>query len=151
MSAMLSLGSVLSLSLWILSSVAASSAPSTSSVPGGVASPVAAAATVLTWSEPVLGNANWQWATNYAASSTEGGFTDWRLPTQAELQAAIQNGTIPHTNNGTGSRWSSDTRGNRAWAVLFVVDANGDVIPSQSGQASLILKSSNIRFLMVRP
>jgi hypothetical protein len=105
----------------------------------------------LMWSQPFPGSWTWSGATSYAASLTEAGFTDWRLPTRTELQAALQAnqiaGLLP---NGTYGIWTRDTRGNRAYAVLVTTDANGTVVPG-SISVGLYLKTSGLLAVAVRP
>ena len=80
-----------------------------------------------------------------------GGYSDWRLPTRAEFQSAIQGATLPTLSVGTYLYWTSEKQGNRAWAVTIATDANGSVIPSQSGGTSLILQTSFVHAIATRP
>lgn len=99
---------------------------------------------VLSWSQPFAGSWTWAGATTQAQNLVEAGFNDWRLPTRAELQAAVQAGSLtgltPNTNQAL--IWTKDAKGNRAYAVVVTTDAFGDVVPSQSGTVVLITKTS---------
>lgn len=81
----------------------------------------------------------WQAATDAAAAHVEevGGvvYDDWRLPTAAEIQAAIADGTFGQYGDGAGTRsaWTSQRSGNWATVVRFVTDENGVPIPALSG------------------
>ena len=121
-----------------------------------------ASSVTLTWTEDTQGwsGGDWNGGVAAAASHVEQGFTDWRLPTIQELQAAL---TIAYGQpgswgqdlrnpGGTGNGWTSKSQGIWAWRVTIAEDANGFVIPSQSGQASKVLKGSNFaRTKFVRP
>lgn len=113
----------------------------------------AAYVATLTWTTDTQGwyGGDWAGGVQAAAGYTGDGFSDWRLPTVPELQAALQ---IPNgqpgswgvdTRNpgGSGRGWTSRTSGAWAYAVTIVKDANGAVIPSQSGQSTKYLKTSN--------
>ena len=110
-------------------------------------------AVTLTWTADTQGwtGGGWDGGVQAAADYAGEGFTDWRLPTVTELQAALQ---IPNgqpgswgldTRNpgGSGRGWTSKTSGQWAYAVTIVKDATGAVIPSQSGQSTKYLKTSN--------
>lgn len=105
------------------------------------------------WSQPLAGSATWSFARNWALALVEGGFSDWHLPTRAQLTAAIQNGTLPSLQLGAGSWlfWTSEKRGNRAYAIWIATDANGNVLPAQSGAEALVLQSSTIPAIATRP
>lgn len=105
-------------------------------------------ATGLVWSidsVKVQGfNNNYIGAVNYCANSTEGGQSDWRLPTKAEMTTVAANGAAAHLDYAYGAnnlRWSS-TAGtqNRIWTVRI---GNGT-----SQQAS---KTSSLYEFCVRP
>lgn len=107
---------------------------------------------VAAWSQPFGARLTWSQANSTAANLVEGGYTDWRLPTRAELQAAIQSGSLPTLTPNTGwFHWTSERQGNRAWVVTLVTDANGDVIPSLSGATSKQLQVSLLAALGTRP
>lgn len=118
--------------------------------------PVVAA--TLSWSQDfyVATSSTWTWtgATNHAANLVEGGFSDWRLPTRAEWQAAIQAGTVgplqPNLPQGN-YYWTADTKGTKAYAITVTTDASGNVIAAQSGQTALLVKTSAIYGVAVRP
>ena len=109
----------------------------------------------LMWSS-MLGIGTHPNAVAAAAALEEGGYTDWRLPTQAELQAAVTDAD-PSTfgqaqPNMDNFWWSSKTQGN-AWAfgVRVVTDANGYPIPSLSGQVLKTPPRSTLYVRCVRP
>lgn len=59
----------------------------------------------------------WEYATQNCEDTEEGGFTDWRLPTIAELEDAHANGAPTHFEyeNANSVYWSSNRQGQRAW------------------------------------
>jgi hypothetical protein len=101
----------------------------------------------------------WTWGTaqqkaaDYVASDATGTYSDWRVPTVKELQTAIQDGTFGQLPlgpyGGTVYLWSSESRGNKGWAVSITVDANGAVVGG--GQPVLFLKGSGFDVHFVRP
>jgi hypothetical protein len=102
----------------------------------------------LTWDEAVIA------AAAYTGQGTDGlTHDDWRLPTEKELQNALKDGSWGVGDpNVTWGGWTSKGTGIWAYAVYVTTDANGNVIPSQSGQSSKTLKTSqfaNTKF--VRP
>lgn len=104
--------------------------------------------TSLNWTADVVSytGGDWDGAVQAAAACTEGGLTDWRLPTPAELQDAVQNGSwgACHHLSASGRGWTSKTQGkNSAYAVKIVTDANGEPDGSLSGQIQKVLKGSN--------
>lgn len=117
----------------------------------------------LTWTTDTQSfpGGNWDSATQAAAAHVGQGYSDWRLPTVAELQAALQptsgGGPPPWgldllNPGGTGRGWTSRTSGNYAYAVVIATNMDGTVIPSQSGQSVKLLKGSNLaRTKFVRP
>lgn len=107
--------------------------------------------TGLVWSDSLRALANgtsadWPYATNYAANYAvwdvnDNGvltyYSDWRLPTQAELQAALTDGTVQYINQNSPSYrflstdryfWTSTTRGNKAWLIHIRFGASGEVV-----------------------
>ena len=87
-------------------------------------------------------------------------YSDWRLPTIAELQAAIADGTIeqliPRNSlgrpryHGKVYTWSSESRSKKfAWAVTLLIDADGRVIGG--GEPVLFGTSSAFDIWFVRP
>jgi hypothetical protein len=113
---------------------------------------LAVAPLAISWSQFFGARTTWTQASTYAANLVEGGYSDWRLPTRAELQAAIQGGTLPAlTPNTAWWYWTSEAQGNRAWVVTIATDANGIAIPSQSGATSKQLKVSLLASIGVRP
>ncbi len=116
----------------------------------------------LTWTADTQGwpGGDWDGGVLAAANYTGEGYSDWRLPTVTELQAALQsqNGQPPawgqdlRNPGGITSAWTSKSQGTWAWRVKVGTDSNGFVIPSQSGAASKVLKGSNFaRTKFVRP
>jgi len=102
----------------------------------------------LTWTADVQHwyAGDWNGGMAAAAAHVEGGYDDWRLPTVAELQAAVQDGSwgcgglpgaslFPH--------WTSQSQGTSAWTVRISYDANGCPIPELSGEAVRYFKGSN--------
>jgi len=117
-----------------------------------------AACVTLTWSaqdttQMTGGSMNWDYATQFAANYSGEGYSDWRLPTAAEYQAAFQNGTSGQWSPNLSSNWvwTSKGKGVNAVCVKLVTDANGDVLYPQSGQSASYSKSSFIRAKLVRP
>lgn len=95
--------------------------------------------TGLVWSLPGPCCVNWNTATQYAADLVEGGYSDWRLPTRAELETAASHLAYPQLL-GSGECWSSTTQGGtRAYTVNL-----------QTGVATLRLKGSSLSFHCVR-
>jgi hypothetical protein len=85
--------------------------------------------TGLVWSTPNMGNPG-AWSQGAAEQlvndSSEGGHSDWRLPTVAEMQTVAANGASTHfstafacvTNpDGTFARWSSERQGKKHYAT----------------------------------
>lgn len=99
-------------------------------------------ATNLVWILAAYGSGDWAYANNLCNNLVLAGFSNWRLPTLAEMQSADAHGAISHVNMSTGNLyyWSSGTRGNKAWAHNFY--SNSDL---------LTLKSSHLDMLCVRP
>lgn len=129
---------------------------SLASVEAHAAAPLPAAPLLLTWTStdiPSTSGGTWDSYTSLAASWVEGGFSDWRLPTPAEAQAAIAGGTFgAMTPNVTGwYLWTSRRQGNFATAYEVFSDANGDVIAALSGRTRKELRGSNLRAKFVRP
>jgi hypothetical protein len=98
----------------------------------------------------------WAWAqqqaADYTSTDSSGTYTDWRVPTVAELQTAISDGTFGQLPLGyygpTCLLWSSQWKGNKAWAVRITVDANGTV---GGGQAVLVSKGDAYDVHFIRP
>ncbi len=112
----------------------------------------APAPVTVSWSQFFGARGTWPQVNTYAANLVEGGYSDWRLPTRAEFQAAISSGTMPVlTPNTAWWYWTSETQGNRAWVVTIVTDANGNAIPSQSGATSKQLQVSLLASIGIRP
>lgn len=129
--------------------------------------------TGLVWSDSysTISGSIWTWgpaqqqAAAYAVYERDASGTvvavydDWRVPTVAELQMAIRDGTLGQVWNPgrfvPGSRvwvWSSEARGGRAaWAVEVYLDSSGQVIASKSGKAVVLDKGSAIEVFFVRP
>ncbi len=86
-------------------------------------------------------------------------YSDWRVPTVRELQAAIADGTIgaliPRNSNGspmyagTVYLWSSESRGSKGWAVSVTINSSGQV--TGGGTAKLFVKDSASTCFFVRP
>jgi len=81
-------------------------------------------ATGLVWStDGVEIGSQWRWsqAKDIIETSTEAGFSDWRMPTLDEWLAVIDNGAATHFGGGYSigntRYWSSTTQGNKAWNV----------------------------------
>ena len=64
---------------------------------------------------------NWNWANSNTncADNEEGGFTDWRLATRAEMHDAVSNDAAGHLSYAwNGLRlWTSEKKGNKAYSV----------------------------------
>ncbi len=115
----------------------------------------AAAQTTLMWTQytdwPDF--ATWEGAIEKAADHSEGGFTDWRMPTLEELQAAAQDGSVGEYHEsfrftGTNSLWSSTGVGRWGWWVM-VSWVDGESVPS-AGEASKVWKANFSRVKYVR-
>jgi hypothetical protein len=79
-------------------------------------------------------------AKQFANNLVQGGFSDWRLPTKAELEEAAGHGLRNHANFGNGHFWTSTSSGNkRFWAIML-----------RTGQALDLSKSSIIGAVAVR-
>lgn len=81
-------------------------------------------ATGLVWGSPNMGvgGGSWTWAgaKNQIELSSEGGFTDWRMPSRDEWQAVIANGAVTHfagSFSPNGWYWTSKKTGQWAWMV----------------------------------
>lgn len=106
-------------------------------------------ATALAWSTHTpAGPGGWNWAlaNQTCEDLQEGGFSDWRLPTVEELQAANANGAPTHFDypicgpNNCCKYWSSKKQGPWAWAVCLM----------QTGEKDRILAESAMSFACVR-
>lgn len=117
----------------------------------------AVSAAPLMWTDDIIWgpnyNGSWDSAKQNAAAWTEGGYTDWRLPTVLELQTALaipagQPGSwgLNLRNPGSTHRgYTSKTQGQWAITVFIATDAAGAVIQaSPTGQTSKVLKGSNL-------
>ena len=93
--------------------------------------------TGLVWSLRT-GNSTWFFAKQFAADLPEGGFTDWRLPTKAELETAFQH-TAANQLPSANISWSGTRQGNKAWYVNL-----------SNGSSALILRGSSVPFFCVR-
>ena len=64
---------------------------------------------------------NWNWAdaNTKCANNEEGGFTDWRLATRAEMYDAVDDGAGTHLSYGWNGLelWSSEKKANKAYTV----------------------------------
>lgn len=107
---------------------------------------------VSNWSSWFAGSWDWSSAKTHAADLDEGGFTDWRLPTRADVQAALDSSTLPNIDHSHGSMliWTSETRGNKAWTVRIYTDENGVIDYAASGAEELALKTSYLHTIAVR-
>jgi hypothetical protein len=86
---------------------------------------------------------SWSYAQTYAANSTLGGQTDWRVPTLAEAQQAAQNqmgaqGIVFGAPNTLYWHWTSTTSGSRnAWAVRLADPAGSSATFSKGSAFAL--------------
>jgi hypothetical protein len=117
--------------------------------------PAAAPVQTLTWTSSDVSSpgGTWDSYTATAAGWVEGGYDDWRLPTEAEARAAIAGGTFgtiaPNVN---GWRlWTSRSQGIWAWTYQVYSNSNGVVDPVLSGATKKVLRASNLRAKFVRP
>jgi hypothetical protein len=112
------------------------------------------------WSPSQVGatGSYWTWtaasrrAADYVRTDATGTYSDWELPTIAEVQWALADGTlqwlIPLNADGTAMYgsvpvWTSQTKGQKAYAVrLFVDPPTGLIDYSRSGQVELLSKTS---------
>jgi hypothetical protein len=110
----------------------------------------------VTWSQQFSNSWTWSGARTHAGALVEAGYNDWRLPTRAELRTAIQSGALPvlipvSPNGATIPFWTSEKRGNRAYAILIATDANGVVLAAQSGAEALLTLPSFVHAIATRP
>lgn len=137
----------------LLAGGAASTPPA--EAPRPAAGTLGGTAQTLTWSSAYR-TRNYAEAVQFAAACTEGGFTDWRLPTVEELKAAVTD-TDPDTfglaanPSGSNRYWSSKKQGLYAFTVMVVSDAASYPIPGQSGAVVKIHTGSMLWFKCVRP
>jgi len=89
--------------------------------------------TGLLWQQTDGGEMTWDSATNYPASLSLGGHSDWRLPTSHELFGIVRHGAINpalNTNFFTTTTaeywWSSDQQAGNA-SNIWVVNAGGGI------------------------
>lgn len=84
----------------------------------------------------------WSGAGSYCNNLVEGGQSDWRLPTEAELIKVATDGAAGHVNaNDSAFHWSSTTRGSQyAWTVRL-----------DTAATFLTLKTSGEDAVCVRP
>ena len=101
-------------------------------------------ATGLVWSRRnPSGGANWHWdqAVQICEDLGEGGFTDWRLATIAELETVHANGAPTHFDYPIfrDTNWSSTRQGNKAWFIrLMTSGATAKLIISGFGAVSCV-------------
>ncbi len=83
--------------------------------------------TGLMWANEDNGvNTNWDAAKAYCESYSAGGYTNWRLPTLAELATIFDKNsekklmTFPAITLTGSCPWSSETRKNRARTIFFM-------------------------------
>jgi len=126
---------------------------SSDAIASGSSQPLTAPATTgLTWTTDTQGwpGGDWNGGMTAAANHVEQGFSDWRLPTIQELQAALQIpdgqpgswGVDTRNPDGSGRGWTSRGQGQWAYAIT-IFKANSFVVPAQSGQSTKVLKTSN--------
>jgi hypothetical protein len=110
--------------------------------------------TQLLWTTGIFGSQNWTDATSSAADSTFAGYTDWRLPTLAELNGLVDSDYWPQINpifnmgSGIGDwiHWTSGeiddddyVLSNRAYTVFF-----------DNGEDQSVPKGSYYKYRLVR-
>jgi hypothetical protein len=108
----------------------------------------------ISWSSKFPGLWTWNGAVSEAASWVENGYSDWRLPTVAEIQASIGDGSLQAvwTDTGTSYIWSSETQGSKyAFSVKIVADSSGVIDVNKSGAKTRMLKGDAIFAHAVRP
>jgi hypothetical protein len=127
----------------------------TATLVSSAAPPTAPLASAISWSSKFPGTWTWDGANTEAQNWVENGYSDWRLPTVAEIQASITDGSLDVVWNipgGTNYLWSSETTGTRyAYAVAINADANGNIIVSKSGAKTKLLRGSSAYGFGVRP
>lgn len=74
-------------------------------------------ATGLVWSAAHDLNFTYPSAISIIENMKESGYTDWRMPTRAELEAVCANGASTHFAGSLGYHWSSTSKGAKKWAV----------------------------------
>ena len=130
--------------------------PEVSSRPDVAGAPAESNVTPM-WSSTLVGTATYPYAVAAAAALEEDGYTNWRLPTVEELQAAVTDAD-PNTFGQTTPYsaglffWTAKKQGNMwAFAVEVATDANGYPIPSLSGRVLKITQTSHVFVKCVRP
>ena len=142
--------------------IAASLAWTTPSPKAGAdCAPLPTPAVTLSWTVDTQAytGGDWNGAVTAAANHVEQGYSDWRLPTEQELQGALQIpagqagswGLDTRNPDGQGHGWTSRSQGQRAFAVT-IAKSGSFVIASQSGATDKFLKGSNFNCTkFVRP
>lgn len=114
---------------------------------------------MLNWTASVSFAANYSNIdTNLQGVSTT--YSDWRLPTLAELTTAIDNGTIQSVNLFMGFKaptgktktmnfWVADNKASKAWAMAITFDDQGHITARSPVQLSK--KTIACGGYMVRP
>lgn len=78
-------------------------------------------ATNYMWSSRSSNEMNWQSAINYCQNLTEGGHSDWRLPTISELKTIIKN----CQSGGSSCRVSDNCLSNSCWSKSCMCSSGG--------------------------
>lgn len=100
-------------------------------------------ATGLVWSLAAPGSVSWDYARNYGANLVEGGFDDWRMPTEAELQAAWANGAPTHLAYPGPAIWSTRTQGRWAYWVGLTSDGLSHRTLKASALTGVFVRNAN--------
>ncbi len=91
--------------------------------------------TGLMWAAPAPDrDVTWDQANDYARNLRLGGYSDWRLPSRAELKGLWKT-SDPHVNPALGVTerwaWSSEVEGSSAW--LFAFSRGREYLLTRSG------------------
>ena len=95
------------------------------------------------WANEVNGNNNWATQLAYANSATEGGYSDWRMATNEEMNMIFSENEVlfpaPFNNIGTGAIWSATTFPESLTQAYVTFATKGWTRNAKSSTRSLIM------------